>query len=413
MSTRPREITNGVSSVGVQDWDRRLFDALIPLPDGTSYNAYLVEGTDKTALIDTVDPPFLETLVDQLAGIERIDIIISNHAEQDHSGSIGPLLEKYPDAKVLATPKCRALLLDELHLDAARVEAVEDGATVELGGKTLEFIHMPWVHWPDTMVTYLREDKVLFSCDLFGSHLATNELFVRPEGPAGEERVHEAGKRYYAEIMMPFRKLIQKHLEKLDGYDIATICPSHGPLHARPALIVDAYREWTSNTPKNIAAIPYVSMHDSTRQMIDHLVDALTQRGIVVERFNLEEVDLGRLAMGLVDAATIIIGTPTVLTGAHPSVVHAAYIANALRPKAMFGSIVGSYGWASRAVDQITDLISNLKLDLVEPVVIKGAPREEDFAALDVLADGIAAKHREAGLLLAADGEPTKPGAHG
>jgi len=397
---KPRRIAEGVSWVGAVDWDRRLFDALIPLPDGTSYNSYLVEGTEKTALIETVDPEFTATLEEELSGVGRIDYVIANHGEQDHTGSLPWLLRRHPDAKVLATPKCRELILDELHLDPGRIDAVEDRAAVSLGGKTLEFIHMPWVHWPDTMVTYLREDKVLFSCDLFGSHLASNELFVQEgDQPTGEERVYEAAKRYYAEIMMPFRKLIQKHLVKLGEIEIETICPSHGPVHSRPAFIIDAYREWASDTPKNVAVIPYVSMHGSTRLMVDHLVGALTERGIVVERFNLEDVDLGRLAMGLVDAATIVIGTPTVLTGAHPKVVYAAYLANALRPKAKFGSVIGSYGWASRAVDQIADLISNLKLDLVEPVVIKGAPREEDYRSLDALADAIAAKHRESGLL--------------
>ena len=401
---KPRRIAEGVSWVGAVDWDRRLFDALIPLPDGTSYNSYLVEGTEKTALIETVDPEFTATLEEELSGVGRIDYVIANHGEQDHTGSLPWLLGRHPGAKVLATPKCRELILDELHLDPDRIDAVEDRAAVSLGGKTLEFIHMPWVHWPDTMVTYLREDKVLFSCDLFGSHLASNELFVQGgDQPTGEERVYEAAKRYYAEIMMPFRKLIQKHLEKLAGYEIDKILPSHGPAHARPEFILDAYRDWASDVPKNVAVIPYISMHDSTRRMVDHLVLALTERGVTVERFNLADVDLGKLAMALVDAATIVIGTPTVLTGAHPKVVYAAYLANALRPKAKFASVIGSFGWASKALDQIADLISGLKVEILPPVLIKGAPREDDFKKLDALADAIAEKHRETGLL---KGEP-------
>jgi len=391
---KPRQIAEGVSWVGAVDWDRRLFDALIPLPDGTSYNAYLVEGAEKVALIDTVDPAFAGVLFARLAGVGRIDYVIANHAEQDHAGMLGPVLERHREATLLCTPKCKPILIDELHLDPGRIRTVEDGETVELGGKTLEFIHMPWVHWPETMVTHLREDKMLFSCDFFGSHFATNGLFV-----TDETRLAEPAKRYYAEIMMPFRKLIQKHLVKLGGYDIETICPSHGPIHKRPAFIMDACRDWASDVPKNIVVIPYVSMHNSTRLMVDHLVDALTERGIAVERFNLEDVDLGKLAMGLVDAATIVIGTPTVLTGAHPKALYAAYLTNALRPKAKFASIIGSYGWASRAVDQLADAVSSLKLDIVPPVIIKGAPREEDFRSLDALADAIAEKHREARLL--------------
>jgi len=389
-----RPITQGVSWLGAVDWGRRLFDALIPLPDGTSYNAYLVEGAAKTALIDTVDPPFEAELFAQLDGVERIDYLVANHAEQDHAGSVGAVLDRFPEAVVLCTPKCKPMLVDELHIDAGRVRTVKDGETVDLGGRTLEFIHLPWVHWPETMVTWLPEDTLLFSCDLFGSHLAQSELFVQDEG-----RVYEPAKRYYAEIMMPFRKLIQKHLEKLAGREVSVICPSHGPLHRRPAFIVDAYRDWTSDTPRNLVAIPWISMHDSTRQMVDHLTAALAERGIAVERFDLAQTDIGRLAEALVDAATLVIGTPTVMTGAHPNVVYAAYLANALRPKARFGSVIGSYGWATRAVDQVADLVKGLKLELVAPVMIKGAPRAADFAALDALADGIAAKHRDAGLL--------------
>ena len=395
---KAKKITDNVEWVGSVDWDRRLFDALIPLPDGTSYNAYLVRGSEKVALIDTVDPPFEAELLGRLSGVERIDYVVANHAEQDHAGLHGVILEEFPEATLLCTPKCKALLADELHIDGERIRTVADGETVELGGKTLEFIHLPWVHWPETMVTYLRQDRVLFSCDLFGSHFATSELFV-----TDERRVYEPAKRYYAEIMMPFRKLIQKHLEKLAGYDIATICPSHGPIHPRPAFIVDAYRDWTSDTPKNLAVIAYISMHDSTRQMVNHLVEALTERGVAVERFNLEAVDLGRLAEGLVDAATLVIGTPTVLTGAHPKVVYAAYLANALRPKAKFAAVIGSHGWATRAVEQVADLVKGLKLDLLPPVMIKGAPRGEDFAALNGLAAAVAEKHREAGLLTGAE----------
>lgn len=390
---RPRPIAEGVTWFGAVDWDRRLFDSLIPLPDGTSYNAYLVRGRDKVALIDTVDPPFSETLLGQLADVERVDYVIANHAEQDHAGEIGTVLAKYPGAELLCTPKCKALLVDELHIDPARVRAVGDGETLDLGGRTLEFIHLPWVHWPETMVTYLREDRILFPCDLFGSHLATSDLAVTDEC-----RVYEPAKRYYAEIMMPFHKLIQKHLERLDRYAIDTICPSHGPIHRRPAFIIDAYRDWTSDTPKNLVVLPWVSMHGSTKRMVEHVTGALTLRGVAVERFDLAETDIGKLAVALVDAATILVGTPTVMTGAHPKVVYAAYLANALRPKARFASLVVSHGWATKAVEQVADLVKGLQLEIIPPVVIKGAPRKADYAALDALADTIAAKHREAGL---------------
>jgi len=387
---KPRKIKDGIYWVGAVDWDRRLFDDLIPLPDGTSYNAYLIQGSEKTALIDTVDPTMSHVLLDRLnqLDVERIDYVIANHAEQDHSGTLPQVLERYPEAQVVCTPKCKGMLVDLLLAPEDRVLTMDDGGTLSLGDRTLEFIHAPWVHWPETMLTYLREDKILFSCDFLGSHLATTDLYVTDEG-----RVYEAAKRYYAEIMMPFRKIIQKNLEKVQGYEISLIAPSHGPMYDRPEFILEAYHDWVFGDPKNIVVLPYISMHGSTRVMVEYLVDALVERGVTVEQFNLAATDIGKLAMALVDAATIVIGSPTVLTGAHPNVVYAAYLANALRPKVEFVSIIGSYGWGGKTVEQLAGLIPNLKVEVLDPVVVKGHPRDEDFAALAKLATTIAEKH--------------------
>ncbi len=389
---RPREIRPRVYCVGAIDWDRRLFDALIPLPDGTSYNSYLIKGSEKTALIDSVDPTTQDVLINHLnqLGIKNIDYVIANHAEQDHSGAIPRALEKYPQAKVIATPKCKGVLADLLMIPEDKIITVSDKETLSLGDKTLEFIYASWVHWPETMLTYLREDKILFPCDLFGSHLATTDLYVTDEG-----QVYEASKRYYAEIMMPFRTSIQKHLEKIEDYAIDIIAPSHGPVYDKPEFILKAYHNWVFDEPKNIVVLPYISMHGSTRKMVEYLVEALTQRGVTVKQFDLAVTDIGKLAMALVDAATMIIGTPTVLTGPHPNVAYAAFLANVLRPKLKFVSIIGSYGWGGRTVEQLAGMLSNLKVELLEPVLSKGFPREADFKALDNLAETIAKKHKE------------------
>ena len=385
-----RQIGSGISWVGAVDWDRRLFDSLIPLPDGTSYNSYLVEGSEKTALLDTVDPAKVDVLLENLEGIAKIDYVISHHAEQDHSGSIGLVLEKFPDAKVVTNPRAMGLLIDLLHLPEGAFVTVEDGDTLSLGDKTLKFVYTPWVHWPETMVTYLEEDRILFSCDFFGSHVATSELFVTDEG-----RAHEAAKRYFAEIMAPFRPTIEKDLDKLKDYDIRMICPSHGQLYDRPEFILDLYREWVAGEPKNLVLIPYVSMHGSTETMVNHLADALVANGVRVELFNLAVTDLGKLAMVLLDAGTIVVGTCTVLVGPHPLAVYATFLANALKPKAQFLSIVGSYGWGSKAVETLSGLIPNLKVEVLGPVICKGHPREADLKALEELAATIAHKHRE------------------
>jgi flavorubredoxin len=353
---KARQIRPNVHWVGAIDWDRRLFDALIPLPDGTSYNAYLVRGREKVALIDTADPTMTGALMAYLETVPTVDYVIANHAEQDHSGSLPQVLAKYPSAKVVATPKCRDLLVAMLLIPEDRFVTVNDGQTLSLGDKTLEFIYAPWVHWPETMLTYLREDRILFPCDLFGSHLATTDMYVSNEG-----QVYEAAKRYYAEIMMPFRTNIEKHLERLNSYKIDIIAPSHGPMYDKPSFILEAYQNWVSGPLKNAVVLPYISMHGSTQKMVEYFVGALAGRGVAVQQFNLAATDIGKLAMALVDAATMVVGTPTILVGPHPNVAHAAFLANALRPRLQFVSIIGSYGWGGRAVEQLAAMIPNLK----------------------------------------------------
>jgi len=387
-----RQLKPNVYAVGVVDWDRRLFDELIPLPDGTSYNAYLIKGSEKTALLDTIDPTKTDVLIDNLfkIGADRIDYVVAHHAEQDHSGSIPDILLLYPDAKVVTNPKCKGMLIDLLNIADDKFITVDDGQTLSLGGKTLQFVYIPWVHWPETLGTYLQEDKIFFPCDFFGSHLATSGLFVDDEAV-----VYEAAKRYYAEIMMPFRALIRNNLEKIKELQIDMIAPSHGPVYDRPEFIINAYKDWISDQVKNEVVLPYVSMHDSTRKMVGHFVGALVERDITVKQFKLTATDIGKLAISLVDAATIVLGSPTVLTGAHPKVAYAAILANALRPKTKFASIIGSYGWGGRMVEQLTGLISNLKVEILTPVIAKGHPKDDDFMALDKLADEILAKHKE------------------
>jgi flavorubredoxin len=387
-----REIKHDIYSVGAIDWARRLFDALIPLPDGTSYNSYLIKGSKKTALIDTVDPTMEGVLINHLnqLEVENINYVVAHHAEQDHSGALPKVLEKYPQTEVITTPKCKGMLIDLLKIPEKRFITVEDKETISLGDRTLEFIHAPWVHWPETMLTYLREDKIFFTCDFFGSHLATTDLYVTDEG-----QVYEAAKRYFAEIMMPFRTNIQKNLEKIKDYAIDIIAPSHGPIHDRPEFILKAYHSWVFDEPKNIVVLPYISMHGSTHEMVGYLVEALTERGVTVKQFDLTATDIGKLAIALVDAATVIIGTPTVLAGPHPNVVYATFLANALRPKLSFVSVIGSYGWGGKAVEQLAAMLTNLKVEILEPVLCKGFPTKDDFKALDSLSTTITEKHKE------------------
>lgn len=385
---KPRRICDGVQWVGAVDWNRRLFDSLIPLPDGTSYNAYLLQGTEKTALLDAVDPSMEDVLRRQLANVERLDYVVSHHAEQDHSGTIPAILERYDQSRVVCTPKAKDLLVAHLGIPVERVQTVEDGETLSLGGKTLRFVHTPWVHWPETMVTYLPEDRLLFSCDFFGSHLASSDLYA-----GNDPYVYEAAKRYYAAIMMPFRKAIQNNLRKVREMEFDLIAPSHGPIYDHPEGILSAYEDWVSDRVSNLVVLPYVSMHGSTEAMVNHLVAALAGRGVKVQKFELSTTDLGKLAMALVDAATIVIGTPTVHGGPHPGVFSATHLANALRPKLKYAAIIGSYGWGTKVVEQISGLMLHLKVKVLGTVLCQGFPRDETFSALDALADTIRERH--------------------
>lgn len=381
-----RRIADRIYFVGAIDWNRRLFDELIPLPDGTSYNSYLIEGSESSALVDAVDPTKTGELLTNLRGlgVEKIDYVVSNHAEQDHSGAIPAVLDEYPEAKVVTNRKCKEQLMELLLIPEERFIVVEDGGELSLGDRTLRFILAPWVHWPETMLTYLVEDRVLFTCDLFGSHLASSDLFARDKSG-----VYRAAKRYYAEIMMPFRAAIRGHLKKLEDLRIRTIAPSHGPIYDEPEFILDAYREWVSDEVKAEVVVAYVSMHGSTQAMVDRLIAGLLRNNRTVKPFNLTVTDVGELAMALVDAAGIVLATPTVLGGAHPSAVHAAYLVNALRPKLRFASLMVSYGWGGRAVEQIKGMLKNLKVELLEPLVVRGYPKEGDLQAIDGLVQEI------------------------
>jgi flavorubredoxin len=392
-----REIKDGIYSVGVIDWDRQVFDEFMPLPEGTTYSSYLVKGSEKTVLIDAVDAEFEEEFITNLAraGINGIDYIIVNHTEQDHTGSLMVFLELFPNVKIIASEK-GADLLEALHqIPRFRVQVVKDGETLSLGNKTLEFMITPWVHWPDTMMTYVREDKVLFSCDLFGAHYACSDLFV-------EEKCRHTllAKRYFAEIMMPFRPKVIEYLDRLSGYELSVIAPSHGPCYDDPAYILNLYGEWCTGDLKNKVIIPYISMHGSTKKMVLYLTEALIRRNIAVRPYDVGRADTGQLATDLVDATTIIIATPTVLTGPHPKIANIAFIANILKPRAKFAGVIGSYGWGGKTLKDLANIMDKLEADMFEPVYIKGLPSEEVYESLENLADEILKKHKSENIVL-------------
>ena len=385
------ELAENIFFCGEKDKERTLFDQLIPLPEGTTYNSYFIKGSEKSVLIDTIYPPKVSLLLEKLkeANIEELDYIVSNHAEQDHSGAIPALVKKYPNVKIVTNERAKENIKSMLHIEDDKFIVIKDGDTLSLGDKTLQFTLAPFVHWPDTMFTYLLEDKFLFTCDFYGAHYTTGSVWADYS-----EDLLLAAKRYYAEIMMPFRSFACKYNQQVKEMAPAMIMPSHGPVYKTPSFIIDAYEDWTSDDVKNKVVIPYVSMYESTKIMVDYLTQKLEDADIEVVLWDLIEGDLGELAMETVDAATLVIGSSIVLSGPHPAAVYCTYLLNALRPKVKYFSIVGSYGWGGNLAKVLESLLTLIKPEKLDYVIIKGRPKDDDFVKLDALANQIIEKHK-------------------
>lgn len=382
-----KQLIPDIYCVGSKDKHRLLFDQLMELSEGTSYNAYLIKGSEKTALVDTVYPPCHQELIDKLKelGIQKLDYIIANHGEQDHTGTLPELLKLFPEAKIVTNKKCMEITMGFLPITADKYMLVEDGDELSLGNKTLQFIFAPWVHWPDTMFTFLKEDRVLFSTDFFGAHATDYDVFWD-----GKKDIEPLAKAYYAEIMMPFAKIWEKYLDKVAALNPAIIASCHGPAYQDPSYIIGLYRKW-ANEKQNKAVIVSVSMYGSTDAMVRYLTQKLTDKGIEVKHYDAVHLDTTGLAQDLVDCKGVIVASPTVLTGPHPAVVAPAYLLNALRPSVKYVGLIGSYSWGTAIAQQVTNLLPALKNLILPPVLAKGYPKQDDFAALDKLADEIAA----------------------
>nr|MDO8097539.1 FprA family A-type flavoprotein [Candidatus Njordarchaeota archaeon] len=386
------EIADNVQWVGARDWNRRIFDALIPLPYGTTYNAYLVQGEEKSALIDTVNPGFekeLEAKIREIIDPSNLDYVVMNHAEPDHAGSIPHVLSLSRKAELLTSEKGAQMAKVYYSTPSERIHVVKEGDSIELGGKSLEFVDAPFLHWPETIFTYLVEDKVLFPCDFFGAHLAHS----RYDEDVTDLSVH--AKRYFGEIMMPYKGMGKRALDKVKGMEIKIIAPSHGPVHKHPERIMELYESWVNGITRAKALVVYATMWLDTEKMILPLVESLQSEGIEVALYNLASADIGRIAEDLVDSRAIVLGSPTVLGGAHPLAVYAAFLAKALKPPARFGAVLTSYGWGGGALKQIADLLGPLKLEVVGTMEINGPPTGDDLSRIRELSRTLAGKIKE------------------
>ncbi len=383
------ELSEGVYWVGIRDWNRKLFDALIPLPQGTTYNAYLVVGKDKKALIDTANPGFERELEDKIRKVidpADIDYVIMNHAEPDHAGSIPHVMAINTKAKLVTSAKGAKMAQVFYKVPEERIIRVHDQESIDLGGKTLQFIEAPMLHWPETMFTYLKENKTLFPCDFFGSHVARGVY---------DDEVEDLlvyAQRYFGEIMMPFRPMAQKALEKIRDLGIEMIAPSHGPVYKNPERILRAYRKWANGETKPKAIIVYVTMWNSTEKMIQPLAETLMAEGVEVALYNLTVSDIGDVAKDLVDSRAIVLGAPTVLGGVHPLAVYATYLVKALRPPLKFGVVLSSYGWGGGAIKHVQEILGPTKMEVVGAIEINGPPSESDIQKIMELGKNLAEK---------------------
>lgn len=388
------EISKEVYWVGVRDWNRRLFDSLIPLPKGTTYNAYLIVGEAKRALIDTVNPGFekeLEAKIRQITDPSDVDYVIMNHAEPDHAGAIPHVMSINNKAVLVTTNRGAKMAQTFYNVSEKRIKVVSDRETIDLGGKTLRFIDAPMLHWPETMFTYLQENKILFFCDFFGAHIAKGLYDEEVE----DLTVH--AQRYFGEIMMPFRTMAKKALEKIRDLQIDMIAPSHGPIHRNTRRILEAYSRWAGGETKLKATIAYLTMWNSTEKMIHPLAETLAPEGVEIALYNLTSADIGDMAKDLVDSRAVVLGAPTVLGGIHPLALYATYLVKALNPPIKFGVVLSSYGWGGGAIRHVQQILGPSKIEVVGAMEVNGPPSINDIKHIVELGKTLAAKIRKEG----------------
>lgn len=388
------KIADNVYYVGVSNPTLRVFDIIMATEYGTTYNSYLVQGSEKTALIDGAHKGFENLFVENVEAItdfKNIDYMVVNHTEPDHSGAIRLVIEHNPDIVVYGTAACLKNLDNIVRMPFNHV-AVKDGDTLELGGKTLTFCVSPNIHWPDTMMTYLAEDKILFSCDFLGAHYAEPTMYVHK---AYKKDLYEKEfKVYYDAIMGPFAKFVLRALDRIKDLDIALVCPSHGPMIAGDDIKVamDTYRKWATPEEKTdkTVAIYYVSAYGYTRQMCQYLADKLSAKGIVVSAFDVIKTDAAEIAAHLEDDC-LVFGSPTLNRAALKPVLDVISCIDAVSAAGRPYATLGCFGWSGEACAQLNDRCNSIKMKQVgESVRSQFTPTDEIYAQLDTLADQIA-----------------------
>lgn len=372
------EIKPGIYWVGGIDWDLRSFHGYLT-QRGTTYNAYLIID-EKIVLVDTVKHYLFDEMLARIKEIidpSKIDYIVSNHVEMDHSGSLPKILEHAPNATVITSTQGEKGLIRHFKADW-KFQVVKSGDTLNIGKRTLHFVHVPMVHWPDNMVTYIPADKLLLSNDAFGQHIACEERF---DDEVGWEILREEAAKYYANIVFPYGDQVKKALEALGGLDIDMIGPSHGIIwRSMIPKILEEYTHWANYDSKNRALIVYDSMWGSTQKMAYKLHEGLTEAGLKVTLRNLKTTDISDIMTNVIDSKLILLGSPTLNNGMLPSMGAFLTYLKGLRPRNRIGFAFGSFGWGGQAVGQIEEVMKDMNWELPEEKVkIKYIPDADEL----------------------------------
>jgi len=359
------ELAEGVYWVGAIDWNIRNFHGY-STHVGTTYNAYLVVD-EKVALIDTVKAPFyreLKARVEQLVPFADIDYVVSNHVEMDHSGSLPMVMQEAKNARLITLEKFGENGLSKTFHSEWPSIAVKEGSELKLGKRTLTFIPTPMLHWPDSMCTYLAEDRILFSMDAFGQHLATSKRF---DDEVGLDIIMPQAAKYYANILMPFGDLIVKAVEKLGSIDIDMIAPSHGMIwRSHLSDILKAYTSWGQGDTVKKALVIYDTMWGSTEKLALALAEGIAGEGIEVKVYNLTHSDHSDIIREVLDARAVLVGSPTLNNGVFPTVAQFLCYLRGLKPRGKIGAAFGSHGWAGGAVKAVQQELEAMGIDLMD-----------------------------------------------
>ena len=389
---RPFEVAKDIYWVGAIDWNIRDFHGY-SVHDGTTYNAFLIMD-EKITLIDTVKKEFTDKLIENIAGIvdpRKIDYVISNHTEMDHSGGLARIMHKVGEEKPLFCSTIGQKSLSRHFPQKWNYRAVKDGEELKIGKRTLAFLETRMLHWPDSMFTYAKEDKILFSSDAFGQHYAGTERFDDEIG----EAIMPHARKYFANILLLYSPLILKLVDKVQemGLALNMICPDHGVMWRKePLKVVQAYVEWSRQNPKRKALVVYDTMWHSTELMAETIVESLVQEGVDAKPYHLRRWDRSDIMTEVLDAGAIIVGSPTLNNCMFPTVSDFLCYMKGLKPINKLGAAFGSYGWSGEATKLIATELEEAKFNLVDQVKLQYVPDRSGLEACRELGKKIAAE---------------------